>query len=332
MIKEMFKKWGLFSIVFLLSMAVIVGCGTQGEDTQEQKDTTSNEQVEVEQKDEQQFPITITDDANREVTIDEEPESIVSIQASNTEIAFALGVGDKVVGVSDYCNYPVEAQSIEKVGGQDINTEMVLTLLPDVALVTDYHYNTHPDVLKQFEEAGIKVVVVGSATSFEDVYGNIELIGSATGTQAEAGEIITDMKERLQVIKDKASESITEKKKVWVEVSPAPDIYTTGTNTFMHEMLESIQAINAAQDHEGWVKLTEEEIVQLNPEVIITTYGYYVENPAEQVLTREGWAEVPAVKNKNVFDVDNDTVTRPGPRLIEGVETLAKLIYPETFK
>ena len=100
----------------------------------------------------------------------------------------------------------------------------------------------------------------------------------------------------------------------------------------MHEMLESIQATNAAEEHEGWVKLTEEEIVKLNPDVIITTYGYYVENPKEQVLAREGWAEVPALKKQQVFDVDSDTVTRPGPRLIEGVETLAELIYPEIFK
>jgi len=156
------------------------------------------------------------------------------------------------------------------------------------------------------------------------------MIGKATGTVTEATEIVTNMKQRFEEIKEKASK-ITDKKKVWVEVSPAPDIFTTGTNTFMHEMLEAIQATNAAEEHEGWVQLTEEEIVQLNPDVIITTYGYYIDNPTEEVYGREGWSEVPAVKNKQVFDVDNDTVTRPGPRLIEGVETLAKLIYPEVF-
>lgn len=100
----------------------------------------------------------------------------------------------------------------------------------------------------------------------------------------------------------------------------------------MHEMLEVINAVNAVGDQEGWIKFTEEEIVQLNPDVIITTYGFYVDKPSEEVLKRAGWGEVPAVKNKQVFDVDNDTVTRPGPRLIDGVETLAKLIYPEVFK
>ncbi|WP_342431309.1 ABC transporter substrate-binding protein [Neobacillus sp. FSL H8-0543] len=331
--KAFFKKWGLLSAVFLVSMVIIVGCGTQKQTTQNEKNGEKEvSQQEIDKKSAQSFPITLTDDAGREVTIEEKPETIVSIQTSSTEIAFALGLGDQIVGVSDYDNYPPEALEKEKVGAQDINVELVLTLLPDMALVTDYHYKTHPETLQQFEDAGINVIVIGSATSFENVYRNIDMIGTATGSETEANEIISDMKQRLSAIKEKAAEEITDKKKVWVEVSPAPDIFTTGTNTFMHEMLESIQATNAAEEHEGWVKLTEEEIVKLNPDVIITTYGYYVENPKDQVLARKGWAEVPALKKQQVFDVDSDTVTRPGPRLIEGVETLAELIYPEIFK
>jgi iron complex transport system substrate-binding protein len=328
--KEMLRKWGLVSLIILFTLGIVAGCGTQEKDVQEEKASNTVGNAEGENTNEVQFPVTIIDDADREVTIDEEPESIVSIQASNTEIAFALGLGDKIIGVSDYDNYPPEALEIQKVGAQDINAELVLSLLPDLALVTDYHYNTHPDLLKQFEDAGIDVIVVGSASSFEDAYGHIEMIGKATGTETKANKIVTDMKQRFDEIKEKAA-AITDKKKVWVEVSPAPDIFTTGTNTFMHEMLEAIQAVNAAEEHEGWVQLTEEEIVQLNPEVIITTYGYYVDNPSEQVFAREGWSDLLAVKNKQVFDVDSDTVTRPGPRLIEGVETLAKLIYPEVF-
>ena len=154
-------------------------------------------QQEIVKKSGQSFPITLTDDAGREVTIEEKPETIVSIQTSSTEIAFALGLGDQIVGVSDYDNYPPEALEKEKVGAQDINVELVLTLLPDLALVTDYHYKTHPETLQQFEEAGINVIVVGSATSFDDVYRNIEMIGTATGSETEANEIISDMKQRL---------------------------------------------------------------------------------------------------------------------------------------
>ncbi|MDQ0228985.1 ABC transporter substrate-binding protein [Metabacillus malikii] len=328
--KYFMKKWGFLCLALLLTIGLLAGCGTtnEGKEAENGNDIKSSE---VKEETDVQFPVTFTDDAGREVTIEKEPETIVSIQASNTEIAFALGLGDKIVGVSDYDNYPPEALEIQKVGGQDINGELVLSLMPDIALVTDYHFKTHPDLLKQFEEAGIKCIVVGSATSFADVYKTIEMLGNATGTKDKATEIVADMQDRLAAIQKKAQESISEKKRVWVEVSPEPDIFTTGKNTFMHEMLESINATNVAEDQDGWVKLTEEEMVKLNPDVVITTYGYYVENPSEQVLNRDGWKEVPAVKNNQVFDVDNDTVTRPGPRLIEGVETLAELIYPEVF-
>jgi iron complex transport system substrate-binding protein len=157
------------------------------------------------------------------------------------------------------------------------------------------------------------------------------MIGKATGETAKADEMIKGMKDKLAEIKAKAGE-IKEKKKVLVEVSPAPEIYTPGKNTFMDQMLSSINAENIANDQEGWIKIDQEAMIKRNPDVIVTTYGYYVKNPAEQVLSRKGWETVNAVKNKQVVDVDSDRVTRSGPRIVEGVEDLAKAVYPEIFK
>lgn len=328
-----FKKWVLLSVVLAFLVALLVACGQTGGE-QKTEDESVVEDADQSQEQEEAtggFPVTITDAAGREVTIEKEPESIVSIQASNTEILFALGVGDKVIGVSDYCNYPEEVNDIQKVGGQDMDAELILNLLPDMAFVTDYHFNNHEAILKQYEEAGITVIVTGSDESFDDVYESMEMIATATGSTDEADTLISGMKDDLKGIEEKAS-NITDKKRVWVEVSPAPDIFTTGKNTFMNEMLEIIGAVNVAENEEGWVKLTEEEIVKFDPDVIITTYGYYVDNPREEVLSREWWSEVPAVKNDQVYDVDADTVNRPGPRLVEGVEILAKDIYPEIFE
>ncbi|MDQ0256350.1 iron complex transport system substrate-binding protein [Evansella vedderi] len=335
MTKKILKNWGLASIILLLMVVFLTACGTPNEEEQANAQENESESVEEEQTEETddqsegQFPVTFVDDAGKEITIEEEPERIVSIQASITEISFALGLGDKMVGVSDFCNFPEEALSVENVGGQDMNVELILSLLPDIVFVTDYHHNNHGEILSEFEEVGMKVVVIGSKSNFEEVYDSIALIGTATGASSEAEEIISDMKERHEIVKEKA-EAVTDKKSVWVEVSPAPDIFTTGQGTFMHEMLESIQAVNAAEDHEGWVMLTEEEIVQLQPDVIITTY--HSEDLQGEVSSRDGWTEVPAVINEQIFDVESDTVVRPGPRLIEGVETLAKLIYPEIFQ
>ncbi|MGM0876648.1 MAG: ABC transporter substrate-binding protein [Bacillota bacterium] len=324
------KKWLFLSMIFAMMIVFTIGCGVGEDKATDEKETTVEPKTKNEAEDNNAFPVTVVDGTGEEVTIDSEPQAIVSVIPSNTEITFALGQGDKVIGVDDYSNYPPEVQDIEKIGAQEMNVEKILALQPDLALVTDFQHENNADILQQFKDAGINVIVIESAESFENVYNTISLIGQVTGAPEEAETIVQEMKDRLTEIKEKAK-AVTEKKRVWVEVSPAPDIFTTGQDTFMHEMLESINAVNTAGEQTGWVKLTEEEIVTLNPDVIITTYGFYVKNPAEGVLGRAGWEEVPAIKAEQVYDVNNDTVTRPGPRLIDGVETLAKLIYPEIF-
>ncbi|WP_367275857.1 ABC transporter substrate-binding protein [uncultured Metabacillus sp.] len=324
------KKWLFLSFVLTMLTVFTVACGATEEKATDEKDKATETKTAEEGKGDTAFPVTVVDGTGEEVTIETEPETIVSVIPSNTEITFALGQGDKLIGVDNYSNYPPEVEKIEKIGDQQLNVEKILALKPDLALVTDFQHENNPDILKKFKDAGINVIVISSAESFENVYNTIQLIGQVTGAADEADKVVKEMKDSLAEIKEKAK-AVTEKKKVWVEVSPAPDIFTTGQNTFMHEMLQAINAENVAGEQNGWVKMTEEEIVTLNPDVIITTYGYYVENPEEQVLNRAGWKEVPAIQNKQVYDVNNDTVTRPGPRLIDGVETLAKLVYPEVF-
>ncbi|MDP4157305.1 MAG: ABC transporter substrate-binding protein, partial [Bacillota bacterium] len=250
---------------------------------------------------------------------------------SNTEIAYALGLEKKIVGVSDYDNYPKDTLKKEKIGGQQFNTEKIIGLKPNLVLAHASSASIAKDALKQLRDAGIPVLVIANATNFEQVYNSIGMVGKATGTTKQADEVVKGMKDKLAVIKEKAA-SIKDKKKVYMEVAPAPDIYTTGKNTFMNEMLTAINADNVAGDQQGWIKVDQESIIQKNPDIIITTYGYYVKNPAEQVLTRKGWENVNAVKNKQVIDVNSDLVDRPGPRVVEGVEALAKAVYPEVFK
>lgn len=341
---KMWKKWSLLSVVMILCVALaLVGCGNsndsngaeatnpEAEEINQEADNTDAVEEQVDSSDNLAgFPVTFTDGVGRELTIEAEPESIVSVYPSNTEITYALGQGDKVVGVSAYCNYPAAALEVQQVGDMNIDEEAIIALMPSLVLLSPYQYGAYEESVKRFEQLGIQVVVVQDAADFEDVYDVIRLIGTATGAQAEAEEIVESMQERLAAVQEKA-QAVTEQKRVWIEVSPAPDIFTTGKNTFMDEMLQAIQAINTAGEQEGWVSFTEEEIVQLNPDVIITTYGNFYPNPEEAVLQRSGWGEVPAVKSGQVYDVDNDTVTRTGPRLMDGVEELAALIYPEIF-
>lgn len=319
------KYFWKFSLVLVLMLGILVGCGSTEESNEGNK---NNEKIEEQTA---AFPVTITDDAGNEVIIEEQPDAIVSLLPSVTETLFALGLDDEIVGVSDYDNYPAETADIQKVGSMDLNLEMILALQPDVVFLQDYHVTNASDGIKQLQEAGIEVVIVEMGSTFDSVYKSIEMIGKATGKSVEAEQIVTDMKDKVNELKKKA-EGITETKSVWVEISPQPDIFTAGSGTYINEMLEMIGAVNVAGDLEGWPQVNEEEAVNMNPDVILTTYGYYVEDAREQILNRDGWQEVTAVKNGDVYDINSDMVTRSGPRLVEGMEEIAKAVYPDVFQ
>ena len=320
------KKWYSLLFALLLTFGVLAGCGQQNDQGNEKKGTGGEKTTE-----QAAFPTTIKDALGNDVTIEQKPEKIVSLIPSNTEIAFSLGLGDKIVGVSDYDNYPEEAAAKEKVGGTEINLEKIIALKPNIVLAHASSAHNSEAGLNQLRDAGIPVLVVNDAQNFDQVYDSILMIGKATGETTKAKELVTGMEEKLAEIKSKAAE-IKDKKKVFVEVSPAPEIYSPGNHTFMNEMLKVINAENISGDLDGWAKVDQEAIIKRNPDVILTTYGYYVDNAKEQVLSRSGWESVNAIKNKQIIDVDSDRVTRTGPRIIEGVEDLAKAVYPEVFK
>ena len=313
---------GLLAFLMALSI-VLTACGGTSENENESKNSSEST--------ESTFPVTVKDGTGEEITIKDKPERIVSLLPSNTETAYALGLEDEIVGVSDYDNYPESVSEKTKLGGIEVNVEKLLELNPDLALFSASQGTNDKDIIQQLQSAGIDVVVVPDANSIEGAYETMELIAKATGKEAEGEEIIAEMKEEIAAIKEKAAE-VKETKKVWIEVSASPDLYTTGSGTFMNEMLEIIGAENIAADQEGWVTMSEETVIERDPDVIITTYGYYIDNPQEQVYARSGWSEVNAVKKKEVYDVNSDTVTRPGPRLIDGLKEIAKAVYPDVYK
>ncbi|MGE7604218.1 ABC transporter substrate-binding protein [Peribacillus sp. NPDC097675] len=313
------------SLVFVLGLTIsmLIGCSDISKEGIEEKQSTQGEN--------QSFPLTIRDAVDEKVTIEQKPERIISLIPSNTEAVFALGLGKKVIGVSENDNYPEETKDIQKIGGMEIDTEMIVSLKPDIVLAHESVHNSREGI-QQLKDAGIPVLTVNDAQSFKDVYASLMMIGEATGELDKAKEIVTTMEKKVETIQEKAKTiKDEERKSVLVEVSPSPEIYTTGKNTFMDEMLGIISADNVSGGLDGWVKLDEESLIAANPDVIITTYGYYTGNPVKEVTGRNGWDNIKAVKNGAVFDVHSDLVTRSGPRLIEGVEELAKAVYPNVF-
>lgn len=312
----------IFSIGLLFSL--VIGCSSEGTDQSANENSAKEEEMETET-----YPLVLEDAMGEEVTIEERPEKIVSLMPSNTEIVFALEEGEKVVGVTDHDTYPEEVEDIDKIGGLELNVEKIISLQPDVVLA----HASASDGLDQIKQADIPVFVVTDADDIETTYESIEEIGTITGAIDEAEAIIQEMKDGFKELEEQASTIKEEdRKSVFMEISPEPEIFTGGNNTFVQALLDIIQADNAAETHDGWLMLDPETIVELNPDVIITTYGYYTEDAEDAVLSRQGWDSVTAIENKEVYDLHADLVNRPGPRLVDGAKELAKIVYPEVFK
>lgn len=315
--KKVFNFQWLSVLVLIL---VLAGCGTS-EDTKNKEASQGTQQTE-------QTSYKVTDDRGVEVEFKEVPKTIVSLQPSNTEILFALGVGEKIVGATEYDTYPEAAQKIERVSdSQNFDSERILALKPDVVIA--YTIGSK-DALKPLEDAGLKVFVIESATSFDDVYGDIEQIAAVMGVEDKGNELNEQIKAKITEVQTKVKEVKTPKN-VYLEISPKPDIYTAGAGTFQQEILNAANVKNVFADLDNWAPVSEEEVIAKNPEVILTTVNY-TEDPIGEILTRDGWNTVKAIQDKAVQSLDTDISNRPGPRIGEAVELVAKAVYPELFK
>ncbi|MBL3730856.1 cobalamin-binding protein [Lysinibacillus sp. HST-98] len=304
----------------LLLALVLAGCST-AEETKNKEASQDTQHVE-------KTSYKVTDDRGVEIAFNEVPKTVVSLQPSNTEILFALGVGDKIVGATEYDTYPEEAQKIERVSDTtNFNSERIIALKPDVVIA---YTIGDKDALKPLENAGIKVFVIQSATTFDDVYGDIEQIAAVMGVADKGNKLNEEIKAKIAEVQMKVKDVKTPKN-VYLEVSPKPDIYTAGSSTFQQEILDAANVNNVFSDLNSWAKVSEEDVIAKNPDVILTTVNY-TEDPIGEILGRDGWNTVTAIQNKAVLSIDTDISNRPGPRIGEAVELVAKAVYPELFK
>lgn len=323
-------------LLFVILMAIfIIGCQANN-NSEEAKSNESAETEELTNSDnlaDPSFPLEVTDTTGNTITLETEPTKIISVMPSNTEILFALKLGDKVIGVTENDSYPEEVFDIEKVGDFELNVEKIISLEPDLVLAHESSVGSSFDTYEQIQDAGINVYFVADAHSIEDTYDTIIEVGLITGASNTAEQLVEQMKDgfaEIAAIVEGIDED--EEKSVLFEISPEPEIYSGGKNTFFDELINVIGAENTVGDLEGWPQIDSEAIIDRNPDVILTVYGHYVEDSTEQVLNRDGFSEVNAIKNKQVFDVNEDLVSRPGPRLVEGAWVIGKVVYPEHFE
>lgn len=305
------KKKGLFVIIMITAL-LLSACSNQetGGSASETKNDT----------------ITITDFDGREITLEEPATRVVALTAADCEILYALGAGDTLVGRGEYCDWPAEVLDIPSVeSGANTNIEQIIALKPQVLLMSAMAQTD--EQVAALENAGIQVVV-SYAQDIKGVYQAIDMIGTIMGKKDEAESIIADMKHTFTDIQSKASGDGSQT--VYFEVSPLEyGLWAGGSGTFMDEVCNMLGLKNAFADVNGWAEISEEQVIERAPDYIVTAAIYYGEGltPVEEIASRDGWENIPAVANNKILNLQNNELSRPGPRLKDGAQMMYDFIF-----
>lgn len=313
MSQKTFLKLTLF---ILLAGVLLAACGGQAPAIDNAPDT----------------PIELVDGLDRTVTLVAPAQRIVSLAPSNTEILFAIGAGDQVVGRDEFSDFPAEAVDLPSIGGGfgDLNTEAIAALEPDLVLAAEI--NT-ADQVQALEDLGMTVYWLGNPTTLEEMYGNLRVVAELTGQETNAATLIDDLTARVQAV-DEALSDLTAVPAVFYEIDgSAPDApWTSGASTFIHALITRAKGNNIGSVLDGeFAQISIEELIIQNPDIILLGDAAFGVTP-ESVAARAGWEGLAAVQNGQVFPFDDNLVSRPGPRLVDGLEALAMLLHPEAFK
>jgi len=267
----------------------------------------------------------MTDSRDREVVIQEKPETLISLGPNITEILYALELGESVIGRTDFCDYPEEVQDVQSIGGiMDPSIEKIIDLEPDLVLAS-----THVDmsIVEALENAGITMVNLYSDESYEGVYVTIREIAHVTGTEEIGEQLIEEMQETIAYVRET------------VEGAPRPSVYyvvefgdtgnfTATGETYLHKLIELAGGRNIAEDARGW-SFSLEKIVDKDPDMLICTTRY---DTKERLKEAHGYKDLTAVREGRVYEINTDMLDRQGARLAQGVLELAKTFHPDLFQ
>lgn len=296
--------------LIILFLIILLACQTP---SQNNNSIATNEQV-------------VADEIGRQVKVPKDPQRIISLAPSITEMLFALELSDKVVGVTSYCNYPEVATKIPKVSDTlHPNLEMIISLKPDLVLVTT------ASQLEQFtakmSELGIAVFVIKS-DSVKGVLSSIELLGKITNKEQIAKNLIDSLNARLEKVKQQHSNQIA-KPKVFFIVGTEP-LITVGRKAFVTDVINLAGGQSISEDVETeWPAYSIETAISRAPEIILSPGSHSTENEPSKLTLPKGLEITPAALSGKIYKIDGDLLLRPGPRIIDGLEQIAKLLYPE---
>ena len=273
------------------------------------------------------YPLAIIDDTETVVTIPQEPQRIISVAPSNTEILFALGLEDKIVGITNYCNFPEETKNIEKIGETSpLNLEKIVSLKPDLILA----YAGQLKEIPRLRELGLNTIVI-EPLNLQETLKSIQMVATVAGIPEKGNILVENLSQRIDQIKTEVSNlEITKKPKIFIG-GIYETIWTPGEGTLFNELINLAGGINIAAGFSGWIKISPEFIVKEDPDIIIIPIGAM--NPGDELKIKEnisqrpGWSNLSAVKTQKIFIVNEDLFFRPGPRIVDGLERLFKIFY-----
>lgn len=271
------------------------------------------------------FPLTVTDFSGADVTVEAEPHAIISYSPGATEILFAIGAGARLVAVDEFSDFPPATAELPKLAYTSPDPEAALAHAPDLVILA----TRQNEQVAIFRGLGMTVVYMASADSLDQVYEQIALLGALTGREAEAEALAAEMQSRIAAVTERLA-GVESGPRVFYELTN--DLYTAAPNTFVGSLLETLKAQNvAAGAASQFPQLSAEAVIAADPEVVLLADAEFGES-LETVAARPGWSGVSAVVNARVYPLDADLTDRPGPRLAEGIELLAALLYPQLFE
>lgn len=295
----------LLFVIIMLSLAAMAGCQTsapQGD---------------------------IIDDLGRNVQIKDVPQRIISLSPSNTEIVYALGLEDRLIGVTTYCNYPPEVKDKPQVSQfSNVDIEKVVALEPDLILADSLH---EAEVIPALEKLGITVLAINPAT-MEEIFGDIGMIGRAAGQTESAESLLASLQDRTKAVTDRTAGPESGEKYRTFFVTWHDPIWTAGSGTLINDLITRAGGTNIAADLKGHSQIDLETVIQRNPQVILILSSMGTQdNSFNYIKTEPRFQATDALKNNRVYLVDADIISRTTPRSVDGLEQIAKIIHPELF-
>ncbi len=277
--------------------------------------------------------LQIEDGLGRTITIAATPQRIISLAPSNTEYLFALGAGEQLVGRDSFSDYPEAANAITDIGGGwgELDIETILSLEPDLVLAADI---TAPEQIQALEKLGFTVFVVANPNNLSEMLETMRLIAQITGHTNETKTLITELSSRITAIEEKIAYAQTTPLVFYeLDATDPNSPWTAGPGTFIETLITQAGGTNIGSTLEGaWAQISIEALLIENPDIIILGDFTWGGITPDAVAGRAGWETLSAVQNSQVFTIDDNLISRPSPRMVDGLEALANLIHPELFE